>query len=66
MTQRELNHAISRQTGDSVTEIARHGFSLVSDQDDESAGQDDNDDLLLLITAMEEAENFECSVLSAL
>ena len=66
MTQRELNHAISRQTGDSVTEIARHGFSLVSDPDDDSTGQDDNDDLLLLITAMEEAESFECSVLSAL
>jgi hypothetical protein len=42
MTQRELNHAISKQTGDSVTEIARHGFSLMSEEADESCEPDDS------------------------
>jgi hypothetical protein len=64
MTQRELNHAISKQTGDSVTEIARHGFSLMSEEADESSEPDDSDDLLLLITATEEEESFQCSVFS--
>jgi hypothetical protein len=57
MTQRELNHAISQQTGDSVTEIARRGFSLMSEEADESSEPDDSDDLLLLITATEEDES---------
>ncbi len=39
MTQSELNHAIARQTGESVTEIARRGFTILSeiphDDDDE-------------------------------
>ena len=64
MTQRELNHAISKQTGDSVTEIARHGFSLMSEEADQSCEPDDSDDLLLLITATEEEESFQCSVFS--
>lgn len=59
MTQSELNHAISKQTGDSVTEIARLGFSLMSEDADESSEPDDSDDLLLLlITAAEEDESF--------
>ena len=64
MTQRELNHAISKQTGDSVTEIARRGFTLMSDEPDESSEPEDLDDLLLLITATEEEESSQCSVLS--
>jgi len=39
MTQSELNHEIARQTGESVTEIARHGFTILAelpdDDDDE-------------------------------
>lgn len=58
MTQSELNHAISKQTGDSVTEIARHGFSLMSEDADEISEPDDSDNLLLLITAAEEDESF--------
>ena len=64
MTQRELNHAISKQTGDSVTEIARRGFSLMIAEADENSGPDDSDDLLLLITATDEEESFQCSVSS--
>ena len=64
MTQRELNHAISKQTGDSVTEIARHGFSLMSEEADESSEPDDSDDLLLLITATEEDESLPYPTLS--
>ncbi len=59
MTQRELNHAISKQTGDSVTEIARRGFSLMSEEADEIREPDDSDDLLLFITAAEEDENLQ-------
>ncbi|MFO1001151.1 MAG: hypothetical protein U0936_12470 [Planctomycetaceae bacterium] len=44
-----MNHAISKQTGDSVTEIARHGFSLMSEEGDESCEPDDSDDTLLLL-----------------
>lgn len=62
MTQRELNHAISKQTGDSVNEIARRGFSLINAEADENSETDDSDDLLLLITATEEEESFQCSV----
>ena len=38
MTQSELNHEIARQTGESVAEIARHGFTILaelSDDDDD-------------------------------
>ncbi len=39
MTQSELNHAIARQTGEPVTEIARRGFTILAelplDDDDE-------------------------------
>jgi hypothetical protein len=37
MTQSELNHAIARQTGEPVTEIARRGFTILAalPQDDD-------------------------------
>ena len=39
MTQSELNHAIAKQTGEPVTEIARRGFTILAklphDDDDE-------------------------------
>ena len=41
MTQSELNHAIARQTGESVTEIARHGFTILAE-----LPQDDDDEPL--------------------
>lgn len=64
MTQSELNHAIAKQTGESVTEISRHGFSLMSDQTASTDEPDDSDDLLLLITATEEDESLHFSELS--
>ena len=38
MTQSELNQAIAKQTGESVTEIARHGFTILAElpQDDDA------------------------------
>ena len=38
MTQSELNHAIARQTGEPVTEIARRGFTILAalPQDDDN------------------------------
>ena len=40
MTQSELNHQIAKRTGESVTEIARHGFTILAelpeDSDDDS------------------------------
>ena len=30
MTQSELNHQIAKRTGESVTEIARHGFTILT------------------------------------
>ena len=41
MTQSELNHAIAKQTGESVTEIARHGFTILAE-----LPQDDDDEPL--------------------
>ena len=37
MTQSELNHAIAKQTGESVTKIARRGFTILAElpHDDE-------------------------------
>ena len=37
MTQSELNHAIDKQTGESVTKIARLGFTFLAElpQDDD-------------------------------
>ena len=64
MTQSELNHAIAKQTGESVTEISRHGFSLLSDQTAGTDEPEDSDDMLLLITAAEEEESLPCSVFS--
>ena len=31
MTQSELNHQIAKRTGESVTEIARHGFTILTE-----------------------------------
>ena len=41
MTQSELNHAIAKRTGESVTEIARHGFTILAElpQDDDDEPQ---------------------------
>lgn len=36
MTQLELNHEIARQTGESVAEIARHGFTILTEFPDDS------------------------------
>ena len=41
MTQSELNHAIARQTGEPVTEIARRGFTILA-----ALPQDDDDEPL--------------------
>ena len=41
MTQSELNHAIAKRTGESVTEIARHGFTILAE-----LPQDDDDEPL--------------------
>ena len=41
MTQSELNHAIARQTGEPVTEIARRGFTILAE-----LPQDDDDEPL--------------------
>jgi hypothetical protein len=41
MTQHELNYEIARQTGESVAEIARHGFTILSE-----LPQDDDDEPL--------------------
>ena len=41
MTQSELNHAIAKQTGESVTKIARHGFTILAE-----LPQDDDDEPL--------------------
>ena len=61
MTQSELNDAIAKQTGESRTEIARRGFSLMSDVTDGDEPLEESDDLLLLLTATEEEESFPCS-----
>ena len=61
MTQSELNDAIAKQTGESRTEIARRGFSLMSDVTDGDELPEETDDLLLLLTATEEEEGFPCS-----
>ena len=39
MTQSELNHQIAKRTGESVTEIARHGFTILTalPEDDDDA-----------------------------
>jgi hypothetical protein len=60
MTQSELNDAIAKQTGESKTEIARRGFSLMSETADGNEPSEETDDLLLLLTATEE-ESFYCS-----
>jgi hypothetical protein len=39
MTQLELNHAIARQTGEPITEIARRGFTILA-----ALPQDDDDE----------------------
>ena len=31
MTQSELNRQIAKQTGESITEIARHGFTILTE-----------------------------------
>ena len=31
MTQSELNHQIAKRTGESVAEIARHGFTILTE-----------------------------------
>ena len=41
MTQSELNHAIAKQTGEPVTEIARRGFTILTE-----LPQDDDDEPL--------------------
>ena len=41
MTQSELNYEIARQTGESVAEIARHGFTILAE-----LPQDDDDEPL--------------------
>ena len=41
MTQSELNYEIARQTGESVAEIARHGFTILTE-----LPQDDDDEPL--------------------
>ena len=61
MTQSELNDAIAKQTGESKTEIARRGFSLMSDVADGDESPEETDDLLLLLTATEEDESISCS-----
>jgi len=43
MTQSELNYEIARQTGESVTEIARHGFTILAELSDDDV--DDNEPL---------------------
>jgi len=35
MTQNELNYEIARQTGESVAEIARHGFTILTELPDD-------------------------------
>ncbi len=35
MTQSELNHEIARQTGESVADIARHGFTILAELPDD-------------------------------
>ena len=41
MTQSELNHAIAKQTGEPVTEIARRGFTILAElpHDDDDDGE---------------------------
>ena len=58
MTQSELNDAIAKQTGESKTEIARRGFSLMSDVTDGDESPEETDDHLMLLTATEEEESF--------
>ena len=36
MTQSELNHQIAKRTGESVTEIARHGFTILTELPEDS------------------------------
>ena len=42
MTQSELNRLIAKQTGESITDIARHGFTILTElpqDEDDDAGQ---------------------------
>ena len=52
MTQSELNHAIAKQTGESVTEIARHGFTILAE-----LPQDDDDEPLPAEVVAGKADN---------
>ena len=36
MTQSELNRQIARQTGESITDIARHGFTMLTELPEDS------------------------------
>ena len=51
MTQSELNYEIARQTGESVTEIARNGFTILAE-----LPQDDDDEPLPSQTAVTTAD----------
>ncbi len=51
MTQSELNHAIAKQTGESVTKIARHGFTILAE-----LPQDDDDEPLPVEVVARKAE----------
>jgi hypothetical protein len=48
MTQSELNRQIAKQTGESITDIARHGFTILT----ELPQDDDDDDMAQLPQAV--------------
>ena len=52
MTQSELNHAIAKQTGEPVTEIARRGFTILA-----ALPQDDDDEPLPAKLAVRKADD---------
>ena len=52
MTQSELNHAIAKQTGEPVTEIARRGFTILAE-----LPQDDDDEPLQGKVVARKADN---------
>ena len=43
MTQSELNRQIARQTGESISEIARHGFTMLTEFSELPEDSDDMD-----------------------
>ena len=59
MTQAQLNHAVSKSTGDDFDVIDRRGFSLV---DDEPPVQED--DLLLLVMDWQQIEDEQATAVN--